>query len=100
MRSKEDPTEDSCAGTPADKDNKAAAGNVGEAEPSEEELVEMSEDYLRWLLVQTSETDPSPVQPVADLCRNFFFMQIGKPYSEVLCGSRTLKFNINVVANT
>jgi len=34
----------------------AAAGDGSE----EEELVEMPEDYLRWLLAQTRETDPVP----------------------------------------
>ncbi|CAD6209427.1 unnamed protein product [Miscanthus lutarioriparius] len=62
MAGKEDPTEDSRAVTPADNkaaaDAVAAASNVGEAEPPEEELVAMPEDYLRWLLAQTRETDP------------------------------------------
>jgi hypothetical protein len=78
MTGKEDPTEDSCAGTPADKDNKAAAGNVGE-------LVEMPEDYLRWLLAQTRETDP-----VSSLAMDLgfyyryaanFFIRFSIPYS-------------------
>ncbi|CAO2148935.1 unnamed protein product [Urochloa humidicola] len=42
----------------ADPDAGAAAGDGSVEE--EEELVEMPEDYLRWLLAQTRETDPVP----------------------------------------